>query len=1815
MSSFAVAVPDSPLARPLEVGEYAASAILCETGRSVLYRAQHKATGDRVILKIPRDPHPSSRQLAAYERAFELGVGAAGKCLIHHRELARWQSTLALVMDDVGAISLDHAVRPGGLPITELLRLGAAIAGALGELHAAGVIHKDIKPSNVIVHPTTGDVWLIDLGIATRLARESVRQSALGRTEGTLLYMAPEQTGRMNRCVDSRADLYSLGILLFELATGAPPFVAADPVEILHAHLARRPPSLSEVRPEIPRPLADIVSLLLEKSADARYASAFGVQHDLATCRAEWDAKGACAPFALRQRDRSPVFRIPEKLYGRADEQARLMDAFARASRGEVGFLTVSGYAGIGKTALVGEVRQPIAQQRGYFCAGKFDQFRRDLPYLALLQALSDLVRQVLTEPNERIVKYRAAVLAAVETLGGVLTAVLPDLVHLIGEQDPVPDVGPVEAQARLKRLFANFVQVFAQPGHPLVIFLDDLQWADAPSLALLEALATDRAASHLLLIGGFRDNEVPPSHPLRGSLERIASGGCPVVDLVLAPLDQGTVTAIVDDTLECGLERARPVGALVHERAGGNPFFVLELIRSLHERGAITFDATARSWAWDLASLSKIEITGNVVELLTQKLGELPRDSLDVIQTAACCGAEFDLETMVLVSGLAGRDVARALAPALEAGLVLPMDADYRLVESSSLWNEPAAFDVRYRFQHDRVQQAAHGLLDASEIAERHLRIGRILLAHAAPSDRRHRIIDIVNHLDLGVAKLESKTERLDLAALNLEAARVAHASLAFDAAAHYLATGISLLPGDAWEKATKLALALHDLAADTAMARGDMDGLDRFGDIVLERATTALDRMNIYRHKLRADVVRTRYAEAVDLALEVLKDAGVVLPRKPHPGHALWAIAMTWRAMEGRKPLELASLKPMERAEDRAILDVLTSAAPAAYFAEPDLLPLIGLKAAQLSMRLGNAPSSAYGYSICGLILCGVLGDMERGQEFGRLAESVAARFPGIDQMRAEFVVAVFIRHWKEPLRDVATRLHDVWRRSILNGDEESATYCAGVGHYNGFFSGEALGTLRARLADPADQVARSGQEHSKYGFLAWTQLFALLADTSQPEHLVGPVFDMRARLPAFERAKNGVQIALSSLASGILHVTFGRWRDAWTDLERGHVHRESIVAQVAVPGLAYLRALAGLCLLADERELPDRAAIQREVRKDRKRLGAWVAHYDGNFGHRVQLLDALQTLVDGRPEDALVKTERAIEAARAASMPFDEGLGCERAARLSERLGLTELERVYYGRAARVFERWGALGKAAHLEGEARRRLGASLLRDTTVTLTNSHSSSSDDGDGRLGTSAIDVQSLLKALRAVSREISLESLLARTMEVAMENAGADRGVLLLPSAGSWSVRFERELGQGARGDAAASVSIRTTGTPLSAFTELPHSLVEFVARTRETVVLDDAARSDRFGQDPYIQKARPRSVLSGPIVLGGALSGIVYLENRLSGGAFTADRMQLVEAVTAQAAIAMENAGLYSDLEGALKRQVELTDANRRFVPQEFLAALGKESIATVALGDSVQKEMSVLFSDMRGFTTLVEGMSPEQNIEFINQFLAEMEPAILSRGGFVDSYAGDAIMALFRGAPADALGGAVEMLRRLETYNAGRARRGQPHVRIGIGVNTGMLTLGTIGGPQRIKCGVIGDPVNLASRIESATKHYGVPLLVGESTRAGLGAGATFQLREVDRVRVLGRQTPTTLYEVYDADPAPLRERKRAAEDTWREALAAYRIGALARAEGAFERCRAQLPDDPVVALRLERCRKKRATPSETAWDDVEDLALK
>lgn len=1504
----------------MEIPGYRIDSLLFQSNRARVYRASKEGTGERVILKLSTEDPPSPRAVAALRRAFSVASQIDSPGVVRHLELLRRGSTWALVMADTGATALDQRLPRGGLDDLERFFHIAIQAGrALADVHAARIIHKDIKPANIVVNEGTGIVQLIDFGIASQLEREEASPEAPRRLEGTLEYMSPEQTGRMNRGVDLRSDLYSFGATLYELLTGQPPFVADNPVEIIHGHIAHKPRPPHLLRGAIPEQLSALVLRLLAKSAEERYASATGVSLDLERIRDEWLATGTCSLFPLGTRDVSPRFRLPGGLYGRSGETAALLDAFEQAAGGERAFLVVVGPSGVGKTSLVHEIRRPIAVKRGYFCGGKFEQFRRDTPYFALTQALRELLEQVLGAPAARIEALRAATRAAVGPLGRVLTDIVPELSHLLGDAPPLAQVGPGEAQLRFHRAFLAFLRVFARPEHPLVLFLDDLQWADGPSLALMEQLAADQDMHHLLLIGGYRDGEVTEAHQLHLTLQRVEASRQTIQRISLPPLSVDAVTQLLGDALSLDPSEVAEAGLIVHEKTAGNPFFALEFLRAVHDRGGLSFDTRRGAWRCDEEKLRALAITDNVVELMTGRLQGLAAASLDLLSTASCLGAEFSLQDLADAAGSPAPEVARGLDEALRLGLLQPTHASYKY--ATAVEGEDAVEllrSVRYRFQHDRVQQAAYDRLDPGDRAARHLHIGRALLAAMPPEERRTRLIPVVEHLTRGRHLIDDDDERARLARLQFEAGQLASAALAFDVARRAFEVAIELLPDAIWTADHAFALDLHTHLAQALAARNDREGLRRIEQVVADHARSELERVPLHVIHNQHEVAEGRFVEALEHALAAIARFDVHLPRKPRLHHVLTQVAATELAILGKRPGDILAQPPMQDPHARAAIDLMGSAAPAVYFAEQNLLPILGMTMVRLSLRHGNSGWSSYGYAVYALVLAGALGRIERGYEIGQLAVELGTRAGGSDESRVRFLNDTFVRHWKEPPRDITGALLADWAAALDHGDEQTAAYCAGVALYNDFFGGAELTAMRARHQTSITFLERCDQKHVKDGFLAWSQLLELLSTHGPaPTELAGEHFTLQERLPRYEAQNNGVVVALSSIAAGILDLLFGRHDQAHQHLARALRHEESVLSQIVVPGLAFLLAVNALAAALSPRPLASRRSLVASARKQLQRLRGWQRHAPANQRARVLLLEAMLAEVDNDPARALDLHLRALDAAHEDRLFLEEFLACEHGRRCAERQGLNAAADDFSRRGLEASESWGFLRRLDPPATPGLSSTSASTIPEPLRPARSRGQTTRNRPSSSVSVSAssaeLDLLSVMKSSQAISGTLVLEELTRSLLRTLLENAAAERGFLMLK--GEQEVTFEAR---------AQDEDVTTHRGPADRLEGLAHSVVRYVERTRERVVLEDASRAGRFQADPYLQQARPRSVLCMPIVRQQTLVGVLYLENNLTTHAFTGARCQVLELLSVQAAISLENARLYDTLENRVRER---------------------------------------------------------------------------------------------------------------------------------------------------------------------------------------------------------------------------------------------------------------------------------------------------
>jgi histidine kinase len=1598
-------------------------------------RATPDGGGPPVIVKVLNGEYPPERELASFELGYKIGRKVAGGAVVEHLALLPFGNGLAMVTEDFGGSSLER-IDTSSWSVARRLRVGARVAAALRRVHDFNVIHKDIKPHNVVINVDTDEVKLIDFGIASQLTREHPSLKTPGRMEGTLRYVSPEQTGRMNRSIDSRSDLYSLGVTLYELLCGRMPFESTDPMELIHGHLALVPVAPAELDPTLPPAVSRLVMRLLEKDPDARYQTADGVQTDLERCAQAMEAGTSLEGFALGTADVSERFEVPQRLYGREVEAKKLLEAFSRACRGSREFFLVAGYSGIGKSALVQEVHRPITEHRGWYCAGKFDQFRRDLPYQALIDALRDLMRQLLTESAERITEMRQKLLAALGDNGRVIIDVVPELEAIVGPQSEVADVGPTEAQNRFNGVFKNFIRVFAQPEHPLAIFIDDLQWADIPSLKLLEVLLGDPSSGHLFVVGAYRDNEVYEGHPLLDATTAIEAGAGALGTITLAPLSKETVTALVADTLRAPAVDAVAVGGLIHQKTGGNPFFVKELLRSLYRDGIIEFDRGAGRWTCDEGALSQVALTDNVVELVAGKLQTLPATTIAMLQHAACVGGRFDLRTLAKVSETNLTDAAAALAPALADGFVLPTDDSYKYMGALDAIAARGGADATgigtawYRFLHDRVHQAAYSLLSDDERVAMHRRTGRILWDLAGDAERESILMDVASHFGMSRALITDAKERREVAAILLAAGQRAKASMAFAPASHYLEIARELLASDAWEADYQLALDVHTHAAEAQFLNARYEEMERLIERVLGNARTWLHEARVEAIRVKALIAQQRHMDALHCGFRVLDKIGIELPREPTMDHIMAGLVATKTVIGDRSPEVLAGLPIAHDAEQIAAMEMLMSMAPSAYFVLPNNFLVINFHLVRLSVEHGFCVPSIYGYVVYGMLNAGIFGDPAGGYGFGQLGWTLLDKYDVQQQIgRMSMIWGSFVGHWRDHCLDGARIMFEKYRAAEEFGDLEHAAYDVLQALLLEVLAGRQLDGIRERYAEAVQWVHQARQQQSIGLTDCYYQVALNLADPVDPEpRMVGEYYDYEAMTPLAFESGDSILVAYASVAEALMAVVYRDWDRCTRALDNADKVAEQLMCTYQLVVAGFYRSLCRLQSVTGMAPGDDREAALEAVEAAQTQLDIWAQSSPINHRHKHELVEAERARVDGRDMEALQRYQRAIDGARAGGFVNEEAFACEFAADHCAACGLGELADHFRSRAYLLYRAWGALAKVVTMESQydtavlrAGGRGGGTADLDSTMDGSLVGSVSGTAGD------ALDLRSVVKSSQALAGEIGKTRLLENLMGVVMENLGATRGVLLLSRAAGLTVQARSTAGE----------AIDLEPIALAEYAELPAAVVRYVERAREAVVLDDATNSETFGDDAYVARTRPRSLLCTPIVHTGRLTGVFYFENNLSTGAFTPDRLEVLSLLSAQVSISIENAELVQDLEGKVaERTTALESANG-----ELRASL--DQIQAMQQQIIVQEKLASLGS-------LTAGIAHElQNpLNFINNF-----------SGVVVELVDDTVEVIEAGSdnPAAALTEATELLGDLRQTSA----RIQQHGERAAGIIGGML----------------------------------------------------------------------------------------------------------------------------------------------------------
>lgn len=1718
---------------------------LDETAGSIVYRAVRQSDGLEVALKLLNQSYPSPARIEQFQNEFRLarlidagpgGVAPSGGegtiagtvwselasaiqgGVARVYDAIEYQRRWFIVMELCAGKPLRTLLQDEVLSLPEVLAIGVEVSAVLARVHDAGIVHKDVNPSNLIYDRQSGQLRLIDFGIASLATREATAFYGASGVVGSPPYLSPEQTGRMNRSIDYRSDFYSFGVTLYELLTGSRPFQGQDLLELVHCHIAKEPIAPHIACPTVPLEVSQIVLKLMAKNAEGRYQS---VQWLRAALQSALDvARGVETPGSTSRvgRDVRARLQIPEKLFGRSGELAWLHAAFGRVRGGGTQLLLISGPAGIGKTQLIKELHRPITEQRGNFAEGKFQLLERNVPYAAFVEAFRQFANHLLTLTEVSLGVWRRRILEAVKSNAAIVIDWVPEFEAVLGAQPGVPALPPAETRNRVKVVLQSLVRACASREHPLVLFLDDLQWADAATFELLEAVVAVDESGHLLLVGAYRDNEVDTEHGLARMLERLVALGAPVQCRGLPSLAVEHVQELVSETLSFERADSLQLALLLHTKTGGNPFFVGEYLRLFDDEGVLTFDAR-QGWSWDPAHARLEHLSDRLADLVAQRLARLPASARALLHLAACVGSRFDVRFLAELGHTTVEHIKHSLAEAQQEDIVEPVAA----IATPATRHDTAASVTTYRFLHDHIRAAAYASSAGEQRRARHLEIAQAKSSAGAAERGTEALLDLLQHINICGTEGLGRVECERAAALNLRAAHAARASAAFEQYLNHALHGRSFLraagaldSADAWTSHYELSYALFVEAAQAAYLNLKYELMDELLEEVLAHARDVLDVVRAHEICALANISRGRLREGIETGLMALGLLGVRFPERPTQKHVALSYLATRFVLVGRSPENLRQLPPTRSPELLAVFRILRGISAATYLARPELFPLTVLKQVQLSARHGNAAESALAYCSFGLVLGGVMGNFELGTRFGKLALGVVEDFDSKELYpRVHFLHNYFIRPWSEPFRDVLGSMLDAHEVAISVGDFEFAGYLLDLHLACSYHCGVSLAELDLVAAKRVGRLNELGQERTlRIVRTRWQAIRAFREPSFEPWTMNGSVCDCEA-IQASMEASGDAHGARDMLVNRlIVSYHFYRFDEAQACLPGIEKEFHSLVGESLVPLYYFYAGLLHFARLQDAAPEERRASL-RQIRRCRASLRKWAKAAPGNYGHKLRLLDALWAEHERRFDVARELFDQAIELAEKNGYLRELGLANEHAAAFSLRMRRDNMALHYLRDALYAFELWGAEARIDALVARYP-QLAVARARDPggTVRVTTKN------GTG----AALDSLSVVKSSQAISSEIRLDLLLTNLMRIMIENAGARCGALLLRKRGAWFIEAEGSA-EHSNVTVLESIPIDDQG----ASPRVPEQLVHYVIRTRSAVVAGEAANAEQFATDPYVIEHRPASMLCLPLLRQGELAGVLYLENGITLNAFTQERVAVLNVLSVQAAIAVQNARLFADLRS-------LTEAQGRFVPYQFLQIMNRRDIGDVQVGDYVARTMSVLFCDLRQFTSLAERLSPKVTIELLNLYFEAMEAPIGKHGGFIDAFTGDEIMVLFDGDADAAVAAAIDMVAALEALNLRIAASHGVQLQMGVGINTGELLLGTVGGRDRIKCGVVGDTVNLASRIESLTKVYEAKILIGERTHESLVAPECFRIQPMEKVRARGKSESVMLFQV-------------------------------------------------------------------------------
>ncbi len=1502
-----------------------------ETKNSIIYRGHKENEAQQCIIKLLRTKYPTPSEIARFRQEYDLIKDLDLKGVIKTFDIIIHGDGFALILEDFDGVSIKSLLdEKEKFDLKSFLAISAKIAEALGHIHEKEIVHKDIKPHNILINPTTQVVKITDFGISTVLTHENDEVYNPDFITGTLAYMSPEQTGRMNRTVDYRTDFYSFGITMYEMLTGSLPFKSQDhdPIELIHSHIAVMPEPPMSIYPDIPEVLSDMVMRLLAKAPEERYQNGFGIMADINECIKQFEEKQNIEAFELGRFDISNKFITPPKLFGREKETEDLISGFDAVATRKTGsaVMVVAGPPGIGKSAMVHEIHKSIVARKGYYISGKYEQFRRDKPYSAIIQAFQVLAKQILSESEERISIWRENLLKALGANGKVITDVIPEVELIIGKQPDLPTLGPEESRNRFNFVFEKFMAVFPQKEHPLVVFLDDLQWSDLASLQFLKNILTGSGMNYFFLILSYRDNEVGEFHQVMDFLGYIEKSKVKINRITLGTLTVRHIADLIKYFLRCSEEKATKLAELLVKKTGGNPFFVNQFLQTLYNEKMIVHEG-AHGWRWDVEKISLMQVTENLVDMMAGKIGRLSKGTQEVLKICACIGNRFDLETLAAVRGSSVDLALVDLTEAINEGMVSPLG------------------DL-YVFHHDRIQEAAYSLVTDNEKSKLHYKIGKLVLDAADETVLQKKLFYIVDQLNLGVDRIKGAEEQEQLAKLNLEAGRKAKSSAAYKPAFGYLQKGIDLLHDHPWQNQYDLTLALYSESTEAAYLMGDLDKMNALAETTIKYARTTLDRVNIYLSRINACMAREDYQGAINVALPVLNLLGFRLPEKPTQLDVGIELLKFKFALFGKKTEDILNMPRMTDPERLAAVKIIVSIGHAAFYMKPNMLAMVILRGMG-AFRYGLAPEHGFAVASYGILLAAGLWDFKGSIEFGQLGLKLIEKLGARDQeCRTIFVYNAIVRHWSFPLRETIPPLNEGYGTGMETGDLGFASFNLFLSDVHHLFSCKELSELDAIMSKNNQIIVGLNQKYNlTLQSLTWQAVLNLRGQCDDPIKVSGKAIDGEALLPAWENTNNRAALAVFWFVKTIMCVVYNDFALAVKASDQYKKYSASMLGIVINLYAVFCDSMARLFTYNDF-SLSEKMKCRATIVMNQLKMKKWSASAPTNGLHMYYLVEALRSwLIQANTKKAESLFERAIHLCKKHEDIIIEGIASEYAIKFFQAAGNEKKANDYKAAAYSCYSRWGATGLLNKLNRmypdivTSAGKVSQDTTMDASFTTSNTLAAT------------LDLSSVMKVSEAITSEIILERLLQKIMHMSLTNAGAQRGYLILDTDDELTIEVSE--------DADKNESLVMQSMALKDCHEICHAIVNYVHHSGKDIVLGNALYEGPFTEDPYIMRTKCKSILCSPFMHKGNIAGILYMENNLSTNAFTSERLNMLRMFSAQAAISIENARLF---------ELATTDGmTKLYVHRYFQLLLDKE----IKRSSRHNKKLSLIMMDIDNF----------------------------------------------------------------------------------------------------------------------------------------------------------------------------------------------------------------------------------------------------